>query len=174
MTAADRDDYNRRFGRQVDDFRTFVNTHYLGGRSDTPFWREFAQNRMHQETRERLELWRREMPRREHFPDVPQRPAACRGTTLLSGARRPQVARPGAGARGNGQRARSSRVRPKDIRMPAEGILPRRRRRWATRNFSPSRAERPTEARTRPKGQNLTPRCRKRREPGGGCSRFAG
>jgi hypothetical protein len=68
MTAADRDDYNRRFGRQVDDFRTFINTHYLGGRSDTPFWREFAQNRTHEETRERLELWRREMPRREHFP----------------------------------------------------------------------------------------------------------
>jgi tryptophan halogenase len=68
MTQADRDDYNRRFARQVDDFRTFVNTHYLGGRSDTPFWRDVAQNRIHEETRERIALWQREMPRREHFP----------------------------------------------------------------------------------------------------------
>ena len=40
MTAADRADYNARVGRQVDDFRTFVNTHYMTERDDTPFWRE--------------------------------------------------------------------------------------------------------------------------------------
>ncbi len=67
MTPADRDDYNRRVGRQIDDFRTFVNAHYLGGRADTPFWRDVADNRIHAETRERLARWRREMPRREHF-----------------------------------------------------------------------------------------------------------
>ena len=64
-----RDDYNKRVGRQVDDFRTFVNTHYLVERDDTPFWREVRANRIHPETRERMELWSREMPRMEHFPN---------------------------------------------------------------------------------------------------------
>ena len=67
-TAAERDDYNARVGRQIDDFRSFVNTHYCGGRSDTPFWRDFAAHRVHQETRARLDLWRQAMPRREQFP----------------------------------------------------------------------------------------------------------
>ena len=68
MTQALRDDYNRRVGRQVDDFRTFVNTHYVTEREDTPFWREVRANRIHPETQERLARWRTEMPRHEHFP----------------------------------------------------------------------------------------------------------
>ena len=67
MTPRDREDYNRRVGRQVDDFRTFINMHYLGGRADTPFWRDLAANKVHEETRARLQQWRREMPKREHF-----------------------------------------------------------------------------------------------------------
>lgn len=63
-----RDDYNKRVGRQVDDFRSFVNLHYATERDDTPFWRDVRENRMHPETRERLARWRREMPRHEHFP----------------------------------------------------------------------------------------------------------
>ena len=69
MTDSDRTDYNRRVGRQVDDFRTFVNTHYMTERDDTPFWREVRANRIHPETKERLARWQKEMPRREHFPD---------------------------------------------------------------------------------------------------------
>jgi len=69
MTAADRADYNRRVGRQVDDFRTFVNTHYVTERDDTPFWRNVKAERLHPETKERLAHWKREMPRREHFGD---------------------------------------------------------------------------------------------------------
>ena len=69
MTDADRDDYNRRVGRQVDDFRTFVNTHYVVERDDTPFWRDVRAKRLHPETKERLARWRKEMPRREHFRD---------------------------------------------------------------------------------------------------------
>ncbi len=69
MTEADRDDYNARVGRQVDDFRTFVNTHYVVERDDTPFWRNVRAERLHPETRERLARWRTEMPRREHFQD---------------------------------------------------------------------------------------------------------
>ena len=68
MTDADRADYNGRIGRQVDDFRTFINMHYAGGRDDTPFWRDVRANRQHPEARERLALWRREMPQRGHFP----------------------------------------------------------------------------------------------------------
>ncbi len=69
MRQSLRDDYNRRVGRQVDDFRTFVNTHYLTERDDTPFWREVRENRIHPETKERLARWKQQMPRREHFPD---------------------------------------------------------------------------------------------------------
>ena len=68
MTDVQRDDYNKRVGRQVDDFRTFVNTHYLVERDDTPFWREVRANRIHPETKERMDRWSREMPRLEHFP----------------------------------------------------------------------------------------------------------
>ena len=68
MTDKDRADYNARVGRQVDDFRTFVNTHYVTERDDTPFWREVRANRIHPETKERLARWRKEMPRHEHFP----------------------------------------------------------------------------------------------------------
>ena len=69
MTQSERDDYNRRIGRQVDDFRTFVNTHYLVERDDTPFWREVKAHRIHPETKERLARWQTKMPRREDFPD---------------------------------------------------------------------------------------------------------
>jgi hypothetical protein len=69
MSETDRNDYNARVGRQVDDFRTFVNTHYVVEREDTPFWRNVRAERIHAETRERLARWRREMPRREHFTD---------------------------------------------------------------------------------------------------------
>ncbi|MBD8063941.1 tryptophan 7-halogenase [Devosia sp. PTR5] len=68
MTDKSRADYNARVGRQVDDFRTFVNTHYVTERDDTPFWREVRARRIHPETRERLAYWQRHMPRREQFP----------------------------------------------------------------------------------------------------------
>jgi 2-polyprenyl-6-methoxyphenol hydroxylase-like FAD-dependent oxidoreductase len=69
MTPADRTDYNARVGRQVDDFRTFVNTHYMVERDDTPFWREVRANRIHPETKQRLDYWQQHMPRHEHFPE---------------------------------------------------------------------------------------------------------
>jgi tryptophan halogenase len=69
MTEADRADYNARVGRQVDDFRTFVNMHYMTERDDTPFWREVKAHRLHPETKARLAFWRTEMPKREHFID---------------------------------------------------------------------------------------------------------
>jgi tryptophan halogenase len=70
LTPADRADYNARVGRQVDDFRTFVNTHYLVERDDTQFWREVRANRIHPETKQRLQYWQHHMPRHEQFPDT--------------------------------------------------------------------------------------------------------
>ncbi len=69
MNDADRADYNARVGRQVDDFRTFVNTHYMTERDDTPFWREVRAHRIHPETRERLAHWQTTMPHMTDFPD---------------------------------------------------------------------------------------------------------
>ncbi len=73
-----RGDYNRRVGRQVDDFRTFVNTHYMVERDDTPFWREVRTNRIHPETKERLARWSKEMPRHGSLPAISVRAAAHR------------------------------------------------------------------------------------------------
>ena len=56
-------DYNRRIGRQIDDFRTFVNCHYVTERDDTPFWRHVRANCIHPEARERLASWKEHMPR---------------------------------------------------------------------------------------------------------------
>jgi len=67
-TDKDRDDYNSRVARQVDDFRTFINMHYVTERDDTPFWRFVRNESIHAETKARLERWRHEMPRHEHFP----------------------------------------------------------------------------------------------------------
>jgi tryptophan halogenase len=59
--------YNRRIGRQFDDFRTFVNCHYVTERDDTPFWRHVRKNCIHPETRERLAAWKDHMPRSSDF-----------------------------------------------------------------------------------------------------------
>ena len=67
MTDTDRADYNARVAHQIDDFRTFINTHYVSEREDTPFWRFVRNESIHAETRARLERWRHEMPRHEHF-----------------------------------------------------------------------------------------------------------
>lgn len=67
-TDKQRDDYNGRVARQVDDFRTFINLHYVSERDDTPFWRSVRNESIHADTKARLERWRHEMPRHEHFP----------------------------------------------------------------------------------------------------------
>ncbi len=67
-TDKERDNYNSRVTRQVDDFRTFINTHYVSQRDDTPFWRFVRSESIGGETKARLERWRHEMPRQEHFP----------------------------------------------------------------------------------------------------------
>ena len=70
MTPVTRTDYNERVGRQVDDFRTFVNTHYMTERDDTPVLARGA-GQPHP-SRDEGSGWtagRSEMPRHEHFPE---------------------------------------------------------------------------------------------------------
>jgi len=62
--------YNRRVGRQIDDFRTFINVHYATERTDTPFWRHVRTSCIHAEARERLAAWRDHMPRASDFEDI--------------------------------------------------------------------------------------------------------
>lgn len=69
MTPAERDEFNHRVTRQIDDFRSFINLHYATERDDTPFWRDMRSSHLHADTAARLALWSQQMPRREDFED---------------------------------------------------------------------------------------------------------
>jgi tryptophan halogenase len=71
LSDTDRDAYNATVGRQVDDFRDFINLHYVTERADTPFWRHVRDECIGAPTRERLELWKRKMPDRADFQPLP-------------------------------------------------------------------------------------------------------
>ena len=71
MTADDRTAFNAFAARQVDDFRDFINLHYVTARRDTPFWRHVAEKCIGEPTRERLALWRRKMPEHADFTPLP-------------------------------------------------------------------------------------------------------
>ncbi|MDE2384830.1 MAG: tryptophan 7-halogenase [Alphaproteobacteria bacterium] len=71
FNAKDRDAYNAFAGRQVDDFRDFINLHYVSERRDTPFWEHVASDFRSPATRERLALWQRKMPGHEDFTPLP-------------------------------------------------------------------------------------------------------
>lgn len=58
--------YNAAVGRQVDDFRDFIRTHYVSGRRDTPFWRDVAASHPGQVT-DRLAHWAGRIPVRGDF-----------------------------------------------------------------------------------------------------------
>ncbi|MFO1141660.1 MAG: tryptophan 7-halogenase, partial [Amaricoccus sp.] len=73
LAEADRARYNEVVGRQVDDFRDFINLHYVTERDDTPFWRHVRDECIGAPTRERLALWRRKMPDRDDFVSLPGR-----------------------------------------------------------------------------------------------------
>ena len=63
--------YNAIVARQVDDFRDFINLHYVTERDDTPFWRHVRDECIGAPTRERLALWQRKMPDRTDFQPLP-------------------------------------------------------------------------------------------------------
>lgn len=69
--SSHRDDYNQNVARQLDDFRTFINIHYVSERDDTPFWKHVKANCISDEANERLSQWRDHMPRRADFQPFP-------------------------------------------------------------------------------------------------------
>ncbi len=70
-TEIDRVAYNAFVARQVDDFRDFINLHYVTERRDTPFWRDVAETRIGEPMRERLAKWQTKMPSHEDFEPLP-------------------------------------------------------------------------------------------------------
>lgn len=70
-SARHRDAYNQTVARQVDEFRNFINLHYVTEREDTAFWRAVKADFILPEVRERLELWGSHMPRRDDFTPFP-------------------------------------------------------------------------------------------------------
>ena len=63
--------YNDFAARQVDDFRDFINLHYVSERRDTPFWEAVASDYISPATKSRLELWKGKMPGHEDFLPLP-------------------------------------------------------------------------------------------------------
>jgi len=59
--------YNTAIAAQVDDFRDFINLHYVSERRDTPFWRDVAAQFIQPRTRERIALWQSKMPSASDF-----------------------------------------------------------------------------------------------------------
>jgi glycine/D-amino acid oxidase-like deaminating enzyme len=70
-TPKDRFDYNSFAARQVDDFKDFINLHYVTERRDTPFWQHVAQHNIGATTRERLAMWQSKMPEHADFNPLP-------------------------------------------------------------------------------------------------------
>lgn len=65
--AKAQDRYNAAIAGQVDDFRDFINLHYVSERNDSPFWRDVAKTYIQPQTREKIALWQRQMPRATDF-----------------------------------------------------------------------------------------------------------
>jgi 2-polyprenyl-6-methoxyphenol hydroxylase-like FAD-dependent oxidoreductase len=62
--------YNEFAARQLNDFRTFINTHYAGER-DEPFWVEARTRCMHETSRDIVKYCEGAMPRRSNFTPLP-------------------------------------------------------------------------------------------------------
>jgi tryptophan halogenase len=71
--AKHRDAYNHTVARQVDDFRDFINLHYVTERQDTAFWRAVKADFILPQVREKLALWQAHMPRHDDFQPFPGR-----------------------------------------------------------------------------------------------------
>ncbi len=70
-TPKARDVYNDFVARQVDDFRDFINLHYVSQRRDTPFWQHVANDCIGKPTRDRLSAWQKKMPDYSDFTPLP-------------------------------------------------------------------------------------------------------
>ncbi len=69
----DRETYNAFVSRQVDDFRDFINLHYVTTRRDTPFWKHVAEHCIGNPTKDRLAAWQNKMPDYSDFTPLPGR-----------------------------------------------------------------------------------------------------
>ncbi len=70
LTGTDHDGqsrYNAAIAGQVDDFRDFINLHYVSERDDSPFWRDVAADFILPQVREKLEIWQQRMPEAADF-----------------------------------------------------------------------------------------------------------
>lgn len=67
LTQAQEDEFNRAIAGQTDDFRDFINLHYVSERRDSTFWQDVAEHNIQPQTRDKLELWRSKMPGPEDF-----------------------------------------------------------------------------------------------------------
>jgi hypothetical protein len=72
-TSEDRTSYNAFAARQVDDFRDFINLHYVSERRDTPFWINVANANIGEPTKTRLKVWSTKMPDYADFTPLPGR-----------------------------------------------------------------------------------------------------
>ncbi len=59
--------FNAAIAGEVDDFRDFINLHYVSERDDSPFWRDVSAEYIQPQTRERVNLWRKQMPKASDF-----------------------------------------------------------------------------------------------------------
>ena len=71
VTADDAENYNAFAARQLDDFKHFINAHYVSERRDTPFWQDVADEYVSAETKARLASWQNKMPGSEDFSPLP-------------------------------------------------------------------------------------------------------
>lgn len=65
--AAARETYNSAIAQQVDDFRDFINLHYVSERDDSSFWQDVSHHFIRKETRAKLAHWRNHMPSSADF-----------------------------------------------------------------------------------------------------------
>lgn len=70
-SSRDREAYNSFAARQVDDFRDFINLHYVSTRRDTPFWQHVADSCIGEPTKQRRALWKTRMPSHDDFEPLP-------------------------------------------------------------------------------------------------------
>jgi glycine/D-amino acid oxidase-like deaminating enzyme len=70
-TKEDSERYNDFAARQLDDFKHFINAHYVSERRDTLFWQDVARDFISPETRERLNTWQMKMPSVDDFTPLP-------------------------------------------------------------------------------------------------------
>ena len=71
VSEKDRGAYNDFAAKQVDDFRDFINLHYVTERRDTPFWNAVANEYIGPATKARLKLWQDKMPSHSDFAPLP-------------------------------------------------------------------------------------------------------